>query len=142
MVFNKLKPKSDFSKNVFTLITGTAIAQAIPIAISPILTRIYNPEDFGVWALYISIITILASAITGKYELAILIPKNRQKARDLVALSLFLSFICSLIIFFIILFFMDYLLSLLNNQDIKIWLYFVPFNIFFLIIISEHIIYR
>jgi len=27
--------------------TGTTIAQAIPIAISPILTRIYTPEDFS-----------------------------------------------------------------------------------------------
>lgn len=132
MVLNKFKPKTDFSRNVLTLMTGTTIAQALPIAISPILTRMYNPEDFGVWALYISIITILASAITGKYELAILIPKSRQKARDIVALSLFLSFICSLIIFFIIISFIDDLLLLLNTPDIKIWLYFVPFNIFFI----------
>jgi len=33
-----LKAKSDFTKNVLTLLTGTTIAQAIPIAISPILT--------------------------------------------------------------------------------------------------------
>ena len=131
-MLNKFKPKTDFSRNVLTLMTGTTIAQALPIAISPILTRMYNPEDFGVWALYISIITILASAITGKYELAILIPKSRQKARDIVALSLFLSFICSLIIFFIIISFIDDLLLLLNTPDIKIWLYFVPFNIFFI----------
>ncbi len=35
--------------------TGTTIAQAIPIAISPILTRIYTPEDFGVFALFLII---------------------------------------------------------------------------------------
>jgi len=40
------KPKSEFSRNVLTLMTGTTIAQAIPIAISPILTRIYTPKDF------------------------------------------------------------------------------------------------
>ena len=33
----KLRPKSEFSRNVLTLITGTTIAQAIPIAISPII---------------------------------------------------------------------------------------------------------
>ena len=44
------KPKSEFSRNVLTLMTGTTIAQAIPIAISPILTRIYTPEDFGLFA--------------------------------------------------------------------------------------------
>ena len=36
-MINKLKPKSEFSRNVLTLMKGTSIAQAIPIAISPIL---------------------------------------------------------------------------------------------------------
>ena len=47
-MINKLKPKSEFSRNVLTLMTGTTIAQAIPIATSPILTRIYTPEDFDI----------------------------------------------------------------------------------------------
>ena len=33
LMLNKLKPKSEFSRNVLTLMTGTTIAQAIPIAI-------------------------------------------------------------------------------------------------------------
>jgi len=39
-MITKLKPKSEFSRNILTLMTGTTIA------ISPILTRIYTPEDF------------------------------------------------------------------------------------------------
>jgi len=49
-LLKKLIPKGEFSKNVLTLMTGTTIAQAIPVAISPILTRLYTPEDFGVVA--------------------------------------------------------------------------------------------
>ena len=58
MMLNKLNPKSEFSRNVLTLMTGTTIAQAIPIAISPILTRIYTPEDFGVFALFIGVVGV------------------------------------------------------------------------------------
>ena len=43
MMLNKLKPKSEFSKNVLTLMTGTTIAQAIPIAISPITPCFSKP---------------------------------------------------------------------------------------------------
>ena len=43
---SKLFPCSEFSRNVLILMTGTTIAQAIPIAISSIFTRIYTPEDF------------------------------------------------------------------------------------------------
>ena len=46
-MIKQLAPKSEFRRNVLTLMTGTAIAQAMPIIISPILTRIYTPEDFG-----------------------------------------------------------------------------------------------
>ena len=63
-IINKLKSKSEFTKNVLTLMTGTTIAQAIPIAISPILTRIYTPEDFGVFALYIAIVSFIASELS------------------------------------------------------------------------------
>ena len=49
-MLNKLKPKSEFSRNVLTLMTGATIVQAIsvPIAINPILTRIYTHEDFAI----------------------------------------------------------------------------------------------
>ena len=54
-IFNKIKNKvlkSEFNRNVLTLMTGTTIAQALPIAITPILTRLYTPEDFGVFAIF------------------------------------------------------------------------------------------
>ena len=59
-IFRNIIPKSSFTRNVLTLMSGTTIAQAIPLAISPILTRIYSPEDFGVLALFNTICVILA----------------------------------------------------------------------------------
>ncbi len=83
-MLNNLKPKSEFSRNVLTLMTGTTIAQAIPIAISPILTRIYTPEDFGVFALYMSVASLLSTLATGRYELAIMLPKKDEDAVNYV----------------------------------------------------------
>ena len=85
-MINKLKPKSDFSRNVLTLMTGTTIAQAIPIAISPILTRIYTPEDFGVFALYMSIVSIISVVATGGYEMALMLPQDDEDVKSLVKL--------------------------------------------------------
>ncbi len=75
-MLQKLKPKSEFSRNVLTLMTSTTIAQAIPLAISPILTRLYTPSDFGIFALYMSISSIISVVVTGRYELAIMLPKK------------------------------------------------------------------
>jgi O-antigen/teichoic acid export membrane protein len=128
-LLNKLKPKSEFSKNVLTLMTGTTIAQAIPIAISPILTRIYTPEDFGVFALYMSIASIMAAVATGKYELAIMLPKKDEDAINIVVLSIVISFFVSFIAFLIVFIFNAQITNLLGNRKISNWLYFIPITV-------------
>lgn len=131
MFLGKFLPKSDFAKHVLTLLTGTSIAQAIPIAISPILTRIYTPNDFGIYALYMSLASILSVIGTGRYELSLLLPKKDSDAFGLLTFSLFLSLIFSIFVFILILVFNSQIVSLLGNPNIKYWLYFIPLSIFF-----------
>ena len=128
-MLKKLKPKSEFSRNVLTLMTGTTIAQAIPIAISPILTRIYTPDDFGLFALYMSLSLILSTIATGRYELAILLPKKDTDAFNIVALSIVISFLLSFISFLIIFIFNSQIVKLLGSPEIANWLYFIPITI-------------
>ena len=128
----KIKPKSDFSRNVLTLMTGTTIAQAIPLAISPILTRIYTPHDFGLLALFISIAFIFGSIANAKYEQVIMLPKKDEDAINVLALGFIISSTLTLVLSFIVIFFNDYLTHTLNNQEIGVWLYFIPITVFFL----------
>ena len=130
-MIQKLKPKSEFSKNVLTLMTGTTIAQAIPIAISPILTRIYTPEDFGVFALFIAITSIFGSIANARYELAIMLPKKDEDAINIFALGFIITVSISFILLLLVLVFHDYLITILNNKNINMWLYFVPIAVFF-----------
>jgi len=123
-------PKSSFVANVLTLMTGTIIAQAIPIAISPILTRIYKPEDFGIFALYMSIASIISVIATGQYEIAVMIPEKDDDAFNIVALSIIIAFCVSSIILFAVWIFNDQIVSYLGNPEISQWLYFIPLTIF------------
>lgn len=109
--------------------TGTTIAQAIPIAISPILTRIYTPEDFGVFALYMGVTSIVSVVATGRYELAIMLPKKDEDAINIVALSITITLFVSLITLFIVTLFNTAITRLLGNQEISNWLYFMPLTI-------------
>lgn len=125
-----MKNLSSFNKNVLTLVTGTGIAQAIPIAISPILTRLYTPSDFGVFSIYLSLSAILGSLVTGKYELAILLPKKRSDAISIVQLSMLLTTVASFFLLIIFLIFGRKISILLGNESIKPWLFFVPLSTF------------
>ncbi|WP_120971581.1 oligosaccharide flippase family protein [Comamonas sp. lk] len=124
----KLFPKSAYTRNVLTLMTGTGLAQAIPIAISPILTRLYSPEEFGLFALYMSVVSILAVMVTGRYELAIVLPKRDRDAMHIVMLSIMLSFFVSIILFVIIWLFNARITNLLKVPEISPWLYWMPLS--------------
>ena len=125
-------PKGEFVKNVLTLITGTTISQAIPIAISPILTRIYTPEDFGLITVFIAIVTLIAVLVNGRYELAILLPEKDEDAINIFAIGFIINVSISFILLILIIFFHNYLLILLNNKDLSLWLYFIPLVVFLL----------
>lgn len=125
------KPRGEFSQNVLTLMTGTTIAQAIPIAISPILTRIYTPEDFGVFALFVAIVGFVAVIASGRYEQAIMLPEYDKYAINIFVLSLILIFFTSIVSFLIIFVFKDTILQLLNSNLLGNWLYLVPVTVFF-----------
>lgn len=123
---------NDFNKNVLKLMTGATVAQAIPIAISPILTRLYTPEDFGVLALFVAITTIFGSIVNARYELAIVLPEKEEDSINLVSLSILIATFMSLFLLIIILVFHNEILLILGNEQISIWLYFVPLVVFFL----------
>jgi len=121
--------KNEFNRNVLILMTGTSIAQAIPVAISPILARIYTPKDFGIFALYMSIATIIAVIATCKYELAIMLPKKDEDAINIVALSIAITFFVSFIFFLIVYIFNIRITNLLGNKELSNYLYFIPITV-------------
>lgn len=123
----RLRPKTDFNRNVLTLMTGSTIAQAIPIAITPILTRLYKPEEFGLLALFISITVILGSIANGRYEIAILLPEKNEDAVNTAAIGFLIATLFSIVLLIISLLFNTQITALLGNESIGFWLYFVPF---------------
>lgn len=122
----RLLPQSAYARNVLTLMTGTSLAQAIPIAISPILTRLYSPEEFGRFALYMAVALIASVLVTGRYELAILLPRQDRDALHIVALAMALSIAISAVLLLVVLFFAQPIAVLLGDAALAPWLYWVP----------------
>ncbi len=112
--------------------TGTTIAQAIPIAISPILTRLYTPEDFGVFALFLAITGVFSVVASGRYELALMLPRKEEDAINIFALGLVILFILSLLLLLFIVILHPYIVNMVNNNLIGYWLYFVPVAFLFI----------
>ena len=50
-----------FTKEHGVFLGGSAVAMLFPIISAPIVARLYSPEDFGVYAVFIALATILFS---------------------------------------------------------------------------------
>ncbi len=131
-MMNKFKPKyrffkeSEFSNNVFTLLSGTLIAQLIPLAVSPVLTRLYTPENFGIFAFVLGLTMILVSLFNGRYDAAILIPKDSKEAFSLFKLAMYLPVIMAILVYGIVWFLPQDMMSVFGIEEKVYLLLIVP----------------
>ncbi len=129
-IVGRLK-KNEFLINVLKLMTGTALGQIITVLVSPILARIYTPEDFGILAIYISVVAILSVVICLRFELAIMLPEKKEEAADLVILSIFIATLISICLLFIFIIFKKNIAVIIGHPELAFYLYLVPLSTFF-----------
>ncbi len=118
-------------RNTSVLISGTVVAQAIPILLQPFLRRFFTPDVFGSYSVYLSIIGIVIMLTSLRYDSAIVLPKKDKDASNLLALVIIVNFIFSLFFLTIVLLFKKSLLNLLNlKNEFSFLLYLIPAGIF------------
>jgi O-antigen/teichoic acid export membrane protein len=74
-----------FLKNVSIMLTGSGVGQLVSVLLSPILTRLYSPQQFGILSVYTAILAILVVLASLRYELALTLVASEEEAINLVA---------------------------------------------------------
>ncbi len=113
-------------RNVLTVATGTAGAQAITMAFAPVITRLYGPEAYGVMGVFMSTVAVLTPIAALTYPIAIVLPKDDRDAKAIARLSVLISILVFLLLSSCLLTFGDTLLTLLNLESISSFLLFIP----------------
>ncbi len=98
-IFNILErlKRSQFIRNILIVMSGTAVAQILGFALSPIISRIFSPTDFGVFGSFNAVAGIIAAAITLEYGQAIMLPKEKEIAINVAAFSFVCVFAISIL---------------------------------------------
>lgn len=78
--------KTSFSGDVLKLVSGTAMTQVLAIVASPIMTRLYGPQAFGIAALFASMTGIVAAIACLRYEPAVMLPESDAEAANVLAI--------------------------------------------------------
>lgn len=123
--------KTPFIRNVTILASGTAAAQIIVMVLSPVITRIYGPEAFGIMGTFTSIVNIVAPIAALTYPIAIVLPKRDQDAKGIIRLSLVITVIISVLSLAVLLLFNKQIIKLFNLKEIATYLYLIPLVIIF-----------
>jgi O-antigen/teichoic acid export membrane protein len=80
--------RSEYVAGVAKLATGAALAQAIGLAAAPVITRLYTPADYGVYASFAALAAIAGTAAALRYDLAVVLPERDEEAAWTVGLCL------------------------------------------------------
>jgi O-antigen/teichoic acid export membrane protein len=118
--------KNNFLKDVTTLFSGSAITQLIGFLFLPFLTRLFLPEEFGVFYLFLTTASIISMITTGGYEKAFVIPESDRHAEQLLLFALMLSAGVTVFSFIILIFLNQWGDSFFQTKHSRLILWLMP----------------
>lgn len=117
-------------RNILVLMTGTALAQLISVAVAPLLSRLYDPSAFGILGIYTSIVGIIGSIATLRYDQAIILPKRIEDAANLLAISFFAVLATTVLTVVGCTIFGSQIVALMKSPSLSNWLWLLPVSVF------------
>ncbi len=85
--------EASFLRSSLPLMFGTVSSQAIVFLLSPVLSRLFTPADFGDLANYNAWVSILGLVSNLRYEHALIVARNRMEMNRVMALAVTLSLV-------------------------------------------------
>jgi O-antigen/teichoic acid export membrane protein len=119
-----------FVRNVATVATGTAAAQAVAMVFAPLITRIYGPEAYGLQGIFNSVVGLLSVVAAMGYPIAIVLPRRDDDAIGIAKLSLLIAAAFCLLTTLALTVFGGEILRLLHAEAIADFIYLVPIAVF------------
>jgi len=68
-----------FWKHATTVLTGTVAAQALPLLIAPLITRLCTPADLGAFTVWLGVTSIASTVATLRLEAAMILDHDRRE---------------------------------------------------------------
>ncbi|MBZ0276196.1 MAG: oligosaccharide flippase family protein [Anaerolineae bacterium] len=133
MLLNRIRrylARRTFIANVMIVAGGAAFAQGLALIVSPLLTRLYTPDDLGVLGAFVSLFSIILTANSLSYEVAVPLPEDDETAANLLALTLALLCLSTAIVIFIVWGWHKQIANLINAPALQFYLWLLPLSLF------------
>lgn len=84
-----------FWKSIIVLVSGTALAQIVGLLTTPVISRLYNPKEFGEYLIILSTAAIISSIVSLGLNSAVMVPKSDEESTQVFMVSFFTMFLFS-----------------------------------------------
>lgn len=122
--------KNKFNRNVIMITSGTAVSQIITMIVSPLITRLYSPTDYGVLTVYASVLGMISLIGALSYDSAIPIAEDDTKAMNILVLSMGIIIFLTFIIFIILNLYGENILAIVDSSVLIRYKYYIPIGLF------------
>ncbi len=120
-----------FLTSVVTLLSATVASQLILVLATPLLTRLYDPDDFGVFAVFLAVMSVVLVGSSLRYEFAIPLPRNKKSARILLTLALLINILIAVLSLLAVAIFREDIAMFTKTPALADYLWLLPIIIFF-----------
>lgn len=114
--------KHEFLRHLLILMSGTAVAQLLPILASPIISRLYSPHEVGIYTAFMALVAGVITIATWRYDMAIVLPKKVEDARALVKLANRVSALTCVLVGLVLIIFAAPISAWLKAPDLRFWI--------------------
>lgn len=120
------RARGSFFSHVMTLASGAGVAQGINVLGMLLLARLIAPRDFGLFALFVTVVTFVSVIGGARYELAIMLPEHDAEAANIAVLASLVAALIAVASAPIIGIFGSSIAKLLGDPGVQPWLWAVP----------------
>jgi O-antigen/teichoic acid export membrane protein len=131
-LYKGIQTTGSFTQNIAITFSGNVAAQLLGFLLTPFIARIYGPESYGVFALFMAVVSNLSPISTFQLPTGYVSAENDQEFFGVVKITLLNLLSFSGICFAIIFFFGERIVSFFNVVALQAYLYWIPLYLIFM----------
>lgn len=119
-----------FNRAHALFLSSSALVMLFPMLSAPIVARLYTPADFGIYAVFFSLATILSAISSLELRNIVLLEAAREEAAHGAVLALTVVTVFSLLLWLCIISIPDSTLAFFVGSDVLSYLMWLPLTVF------------
>lgn len=87
-----------YLKGLILLFSGSIVSQGITFLFTPIISRLFSPEQMGAYTLILSVANMFGAIVCARYDMVIISSENEEEVYNLISLSAIIGVISSILV--------------------------------------------